>query len=83
MLACVCFGIIVSNSLWPNVTRHSVKVEYVRDPAHHCVEFTDDISKRDYKYLNDDGTMQTVFGWRSWDCANGIHVIIDNDEDQP
>jgi hypothetical protein len=59
------------------------KAAYVRDPAHHCVEGSSDIIKRDHKYLQDDGTLTTIYGWRGWDCDNGVTVTIDNDEVQP
>ena len=64
-------------------THGHAKAAYVRDASHHCVEHTTELIHHDSKYLDNDGTLATVYGWRSWDCDGGISVIIDNDEEQP
>jgi hypothetical protein len=66
-----------------NYAHGHAKAAYVRDPGHHCVEHTTELIHNDHKYLDNDGTLATVYGWRDWDCDNNVSVIIDNDEEQP
>jgi hypothetical protein len=56
---------------------------YVRDPYHHCVEDSSPFLSKDYKKVGVDGKVEIRYGWRHWVCADGVTVIISNDEAQP
>jgi hypothetical protein len=83
IIALLAWGFICTENQGPLQPHSNAKADYVRDQAHHCKEHSVDFLKTNDRYLNDDGTIKTVYGWRHWDCDNDISVIINNDEEQP
>lgn len=75
----LCF-LVIAGVGCREVPKGHVKAEYVREKSHHC-KFSDRTEGR--RYVDDDGVARKSWSWTAYDCDNDVHVIIDDDGEQP